>query len=41
MHPGGANFVFGDGAVRFVRDSIDIATYKSLASRDQGEVASD
>jgi prepilin-type N-terminal cleavage/methylation domain-containing protein/prepilin-type processing-associated H-X9-DG protein len=41
MHPGGANFVFGDGAVRFVRDSMDIATYKSLASRDQGEVASD
>jgi len=41
MHPGGANFVFGDGSVRFIKDSIDIATYKSLASRDQGEVASD
>jgi prepilin-type N-terminal cleavage/methylation domain-containing protein/prepilin-type processing-associated H-X9-DG protein len=41
LHTGGANFTFGDGAVRFIRETIDIATYKSLASRDQGEVASD
>jgi prepilin-type N-terminal cleavage/methylation domain-containing protein/prepilin-type processing-associated H-X9-DG protein len=41
LHPGGANFTFGDGSVRFLQQSIDIATYKSLASRDQGEVASD
>jgi prepilin-type processing-associated H-X9-DG protein len=40
MHTGGTNFTFGDGAVRFIRETIDIATYRSLASRDQGEVAS-
>jgi prepilin-type N-terminal cleavage/methylation domain-containing protein/prepilin-type processing-associated H-X9-DG protein len=38
MHPGGANFALGDGSVRFVQESIDMALYRSLASRDGGEV---
>jgi prepilin-type processing-associated H-X9-DG protein len=41
MHTGGANFAFGDASVRFLRDSIDMNTYRALASRDGGEVASD
>ncbi|MCI0460123.1 MAG: DUF1559 domain-containing protein, partial [Gemmataceae bacterium] len=39
-HPGGANFVFVDGSVRFVSQNINLGTYKSLASRNGGEVAS-
>ena len=38
MHTGGMNATFGDGSVRFVRDSIDMAAYRSLGSRNGGEV---
>ena len=38
MHPGGMNAAFGDGSVRFLRQSITIATYRALASRNGGEV---
>ena len=38
MHTGGANFAFGDGSVRFLRQSLDMASYRALASRDGGEV---
>lgn len=38
MHPGGANFALGDGSVRFIRDSVDMPTYRALASRNGGEV---
>jgi prepilin-type N-terminal cleavage/methylation domain-containing protein/prepilin-type processing-associated H-X9-DG protein len=37
-HTGGCNFVFADGSVHFIRDSIDMVTYKSLGSRNGGEV---
>ncbi len=37
-HPGGANFLMGDGSGRFLKNSIDMTTYKSLASKDGGEV---
>ncbi len=37
-HTGGANFVFGDGSVRFLRDNIDENARQALGSRDRGEV---
>jgi prepilin-type N-terminal cleavage/methylation domain-containing protein len=38
QHPGGANFALGDASVRFINQSIDLNTYRSLASRNGGEV---
>jgi hypothetical protein len=32
-------FVFGDGHVSFLSDSIDTATYRGLSTRAGGEVA--
>jgi prepilin-type N-terminal cleavage/methylation domain-containing protein len=40
MHPGGAMFGLGDGSVRFISQTIDMVTYRALASRDGGEVVS-
>jgi prepilin-type N-terminal cleavage/methylation domain-containing protein/prepilin-type processing-associated H-X9-DG protein len=39
-HPGGANFTFADGSVKFIKSSIDIRIYWSLGSRNGGEVIS-
>jgi prepilin-type N-terminal cleavage/methylation domain-containing protein/prepilin-type processing-associated H-X9-DG protein len=39
-HTGGANFALGDGSVRFVRQSIDIAQYRAAGSIAGGEVNS-
>ena len=36
-HPGGANFAFVDGSVRFVDETIEKAVYQALATRDGGE----
>jgi len=38
-HTGGANFLLGDGAVRFIRNGIDFTTYVALGTRAGGEVA--
>ena len=35
-HQGGANFLMGDGSVRFVADSIDFRTFCSLGDKAQG-----
>jgi prepilin-type processing-associated H-X9-DG protein len=37
-HPGGANFVFADGHVQFLKTSINPITYNALGSRMGGEV---
>lgn len=39
-HPGGVNAVFGDGAVRFIKDSVNLATSRALGTRAGGEVIS-
>jgi prepilin-type N-terminal cleavage/methylation domain-containing protein/prepilin-type processing-associated H-X9-DG protein len=37
-HPGGCNFLFGDGSVHFPADGIDPTTYQALGTRNGGEV---
>jgi len=39
-HPGGVNMCFGDGSVRFVKDSVNLQTWWALGTRDRGEVVS-
>ncbi len=41
LHPGGANVLFADGRVVFVKDSLSLAVWRSLGSRNGGEVVSD
>lgn len=38
FHPGGVNYAFGDGGVRFLDDSMDIDAFLALGSRDGGEI---
>lgn len=38
LHPGGANIVYADGRVDFVRDSIELSIWRALASRGGGEI---
>lgn len=35
-HTGGAQFVLGDGGVRFISENIDLTTYRRLAHKDDG-----
>jgi prepilin-type N-terminal cleavage/methylation domain-containing protein/prepilin-type processing-associated H-X9-DG protein len=39
-HPGGCNFVFVDGSVHFLKQTINMFTYCALGSRNGGEVVS-
>ena len=37
QHPGGAQFVFCDGHVTFLTDTIDMGIYRALSTRATGE----
>jgi prepilin-type processing-associated H-X9-DG protein len=39
-HPGGANFLFADGSVHFVKSTINIKTYWALGTKSDGEIIS-
>jgi prepilin-type N-terminal cleavage/methylation domain-containing protein/prepilin-type processing-associated H-X9-DG protein len=39
-HPGGANVLMGDGSVRYIKSSINMATWMALGTRNGGEVIS-
>jgi prepilin-type N-terminal cleavage/methylation domain-containing protein/prepilin-type processing-associated H-X9-DG protein len=39
-HPGGVNFLFADGSVHFLRQTIALSTFCALGSRAGGEVVS-
>ncbi len=40
-HSGGASFVFADGSVHFLSESIDMWTYQKLGCRNDGQVIGD
>jgi prepilin-type processing-associated H-X9-DG protein len=37
-HPGGANFLMGDGSTKFIKQSINYQTYNAIGSSAMGEV---
>jgi prepilin-type processing-associated H-X9-DG protein len=36
-HPGGVNGLFCDGSVRFLSETMDLATLARIATRDDGQ----
>ncbi|MBX9579118.1 MAG: DUF1559 domain-containing protein [Gemmataceae bacterium] len=40
FHPGGGNFLFSDGSVHFLRQTLSKTTYYALLTRDAGEIVS-
>jgi prepilin-type N-terminal cleavage/methylation domain-containing protein/prepilin-type processing-associated H-X9-DG protein len=40
-HPNGLQFAYADGSVHFISDSIDLATYRAMATIRGGEVVSE
>jgi prepilin-type N-terminal cleavage/methylation domain-containing protein/prepilin-type processing-associated H-X9-DG protein len=39
-HPGGVNLLFGDGSVKFIKDSVALSVWRALSTRNGGEVLS-
>ncbi len=39
-HPGGVNTLFGDGSVHFIKNSINVLTWRALSTIASGEVIS-
>ncbi|WP_435016125.1 DUF1559 domain-containing protein [Tundrisphaera sp. TA3] len=39
-HPGGSNFGFGDGSVRFLKNTVKPSVFRSLANRSDGGLVS-
>jgi prepilin-type N-terminal cleavage/methylation domain-containing protein/prepilin-type processing-associated H-X9-DG protein len=40
LHPGGGNFLFMDGSVRFIKDSVNLDTMRALCTRNYAEIVS-
>ena len=40
QHPGGVNFAFADGSIRFLKESVAKSIYRGLSTRAGGEVIS-
>ena len=40
LHPGGANFAFADGSVKFIKQTINMSIYQALSTRAQNEIIS-
>jgi prepilin-type processing-associated H-X9-DG protein len=40
LHPGGYNFLFGDGSIRFVKETINPQVFSYLSTQAGGEVVS-
>ncbi|MFO0908869.1 MAG: DUF1559 domain-containing protein [Isosphaeraceae bacterium] len=40
LHPGGGNFLFCDGSVKFIKTTISFPIYQAISTRNQGEVVS-
>lgn len=40
LHPGGANFAFGDGSVHFLSENLDIQSYQFLGDKADAQVIS-
>lgn len=38
-HPGGANVLFADGHVRFLKETMPLSVWRALGSRNGGEIA--
>ena len=38
LHPGGLNFLFGDGSVKFIKEAINLPTYWALSTIAGGEI---
>ena len=38
FHPAGANVLFADGSVRFVRETVKLDVFAALCTRAAGEV---
>jgi prepilin-type processing-associated H-X9-DG protein len=40
QHPGGGNFLFLDGSVRFIKDSVNLDMMRALCTRNYAEIVS-
>lgn len=40
-HTGGVNVAFGDGSVRFVRDAIDLPSWRAMGTRSGGDLSAE